>query len=175
MSKVTLKNYSMFKEHQVSGRSFSFLCFVLFCFVFTFIYFWETETEHKWGEGQREKETQNPKQVPGSEISAQSLMWDSNPQMVRPWPQQKLDALLTEPPRCPKSVEGHFQCAMCYAMNTYIQLQIRTVKDKNHHWWQGVEGYMVLGDTHHTSLRRKVYWGVEDCWACGWENDTKAL
>ena len=35
----------------------------------TFIYFWETE----WaGEGQREGETQNPKQAPGSELSAQS-------------------------------------------------------------------------------------------------------
>ena len=32
-------------------------------------------------EGQRE--TQNLKQAPGSELSAQSLMWGSNPQTVR--------------------------------------------------------------------------------------------
>ena len=30
------------------------------------------------GEGRREKETQNPKQAPGSELSAQSLMQGSN-------------------------------------------------------------------------------------------------
>ena len=34
-------------------------------------------------EGQRERETQNPKQAPGSELSAQSLIQDSNPLMVR--------------------------------------------------------------------------------------------
>ena len=34
------------------------------------------------GEGQREKETQNLKQAPGSELSAQSLMWGSNSQTV---------------------------------------------------------------------------------------------
>ena len=31
------------------------------------------------GEEQREEETQNPKQAPGSELSAQSPMWVSNP------------------------------------------------------------------------------------------------
>ena len=31
------------------------------------------------GEGQRERETQNPKQAPGSELSAQSPMRGSNP------------------------------------------------------------------------------------------------
>ena len=30
------------------------------------------------GEGQRERETQNPKQAPGSELSAQSLTWGLN-------------------------------------------------------------------------------------------------
>ena len=33
-------------------------------------------------EGQRERETQNPKQAPGSELSAQSQTWGSNPQAV---------------------------------------------------------------------------------------------
>ena len=35
------------------------------------------------GEGQRERETQNPKQAPGSELSAQSPMLGSNSQTRR--------------------------------------------------------------------------------------------
>ena len=35
------------------------------------------------GEAQRETETQNPKQAPGSELSAQSSTWGSNPRAVR--------------------------------------------------------------------------------------------
>ena len=34
------------------------------------------------GEGQRKRETQNLKEAPGSEPSAQSLMWGWNPQTV---------------------------------------------------------------------------------------------
>ena len=38
------------------------------CFIY---YFWERERDRAWaGEGQRERETQNPKQAPGSELSA---------------------------------------------------------------------------------------------------------
>ena len=35
------------------------------------------------GEGQRERETQNLKEDPGSELSAQSPTWGSNPPTVR--------------------------------------------------------------------------------------------
>ena len=35
------------------------------------------------GEGQRERETQNLRQAPGSELSAQSPTWGSNSQTVR--------------------------------------------------------------------------------------------
>ena len=42
-------------------------------------------------EGQRERETQNPKQAPGPELSAQSLVLGSNPQTVRARPERKLD------------------------------------------------------------------------------------
>ena len=35
------------------------------------------------GGAEREREAQNPKQAPGSELSAQSLRWDSNSQTVR--------------------------------------------------------------------------------------------
>ena len=31
------------------------------------------------GEKKKERETQNPKKAPGSELSVQSLMWGSNP------------------------------------------------------------------------------------------------
>ena len=46
----------------------------------------ERETDRqtdRMGEGQRERETQSPKQAPGSELSAQSLTWGSNPQTAR--------------------------------------------------------------------------------------------
>ena len=52
-------------------------------------------------EGQRERETQNLKQAPGSELSAQSLMQGSNSWTARSGPELKSDAELTEPPRHP--------------------------------------------------------------------------
>ena len=45
------------------------------------------------GEGQRARETQNPKQVPGSELSAQSLTQGSNPRTMR----LDKDVLKTDP------------------------------------------------------------------------------
>ena len=42
----------------------------------------DRETEHEQGRG-RQRETQNPKQAPGSELSAQSLMWGSNSETGR--------------------------------------------------------------------------------------------
>ena len=43
------------------------------------LFIFERETEHQWGEGQRERETQSPKQLQGSELTAQSPTWGSNP------------------------------------------------------------------------------------------------
>ena len=49
-----------------------------------FIFERERDTDRAWaGEEQREKETQNPKQAPVSELSAQSPMWGSNSQTAR--------------------------------------------------------------------------------------------
>ena len=49
-------------------------------FLVTLIHFFESEGDRAQArEGQREKETQNPKQAPGSELSAQSLMGGLNP------------------------------------------------------------------------------------------------
>ena len=69
-----------------------------------FIYFWQRERERDraWaGEVQRERETQNPKQAPGSELSAQSPTRGSNSRTARSWPEPKSDAQPTEPPRRP--------------------------------------------------------------------------
>ena len=43
-------------------------------------------------EGQTERETQNPKQAPGSKLSAQSPMRGSNLRTARSWPEPKLEA-----------------------------------------------------------------------------------
>ena len=44
----------------------------------------ERESKQAPGRGrEREGETQNPKQAPGSELSAQSPMWGSNAQTMR--------------------------------------------------------------------------------------------
>ena len=49
-----------------------------------FIYFFERERETvRVGEGQRERETQNLKQAPGSELPAQSPEWGLNSRSVR--------------------------------------------------------------------------------------------
>ena len=72
-----------------------------------FLFIFETERDRAWaGEGQKEAKTPNMKQAPGSELSAQNPMWGSNSRTVRSWPELKSDAQLTEPPRCPKSVEN---------------------------------------------------------------------
>ena len=51
---------------------------------------------------ERERETQNPKQAPGPELSAQSPTWGSNSQTARSWPEPKSDAQPTGPPRLPQ-------------------------------------------------------------------------
>ena len=53
------------------------------------------------GGGARKRETQNPKQVPGSELLAESLTWGLSLEMARSWPRPKSDTQPTEPPRCP--------------------------------------------------------------------------
>ena len=55
------------------------------------------------GEEQRERETQNPKQAPGSEPSAQSPTQGSNPRTVRSCLEPKSGTQPSEPPRRPFS------------------------------------------------------------------------
>ena len=47
------------------------------------MFIFERETEYAWRRGKRKRETQNPKQVPGSDLPAQSPMWGLNSQAVR--------------------------------------------------------------------------------------------
>ena len=61
--------------------------FFFFNFFFQRLFIFETERHIAWtGEGQRKRETQNRKQAPGSEPSAQSLTWGSNSRTARSWP-----------------------------------------------------------------------------------------
>ena len=56
----------------------------IFFLIFTFIYFSEAERDRaQVGEEQRERETQIPKQAPGSELLARNLMWGLNSQTMR--------------------------------------------------------------------------------------------
>ena len=68
-------------------KNFKFLFFFFFN-----VYFRERESQSTRGKGQREKETQNLKQVPGSEPPTQGPMWGSNSWTVRSWPEPILDA-----------------------------------------------------------------------------------
>ena len=53
--------------------------------------------------GEADRETQNLKQAPGSELSAQSPTQGSNSQSARSRPDLKSDTQPTEPPRHPES------------------------------------------------------------------------
>ena len=61
----------------------------------------ETETEHVGGGAEREGDTesQNLKQAPGSELSAQSPTGVSNSRTVRSRPELKSDIQPTKPPK----------------------------------------------------------------------------
>ena len=55
-----------------------------------FVYFGEGEGETKSTQvGKEQRETENPKQALGSELSAQSPTRGSNPRTVRSWPELK--------------------------------------------------------------------------------------
>ena len=76
------------------------------------------------GEGQKERETQNPKQAPDSELSAQSPTLGSNSWSVRSQPELKSDVQRTEPPRCPDTlltvhIGAH---SLCYKLYGFEQM-----------------------------------------------------
>ena len=67
-----------------TGTSFKFY---LQNFFLMFIYFWERERASRGGAERGDRGSKA-----GSELSAQSLMWGSNSQTVRSWPEPKSDA-----------------------------------------------------------------------------------
>ena len=75
------------------------------------------------GGAERETETQNPKQAPGSELSAQSPTRGSNPQTVRSGPEPKSDAQPTEPPRRPQCY-----CFLDIAFQASVHLYVLFLK-----------------------------------------------
>ena len=93
---VSWTSLSSFTERgtQIVTCLFKFICYFLFVFIYFLkkivnVYFWEREREREraWhGERQRKKETQNLKQAPGSELSAQSPLWGWNSWVMGSWP-----------------------------------------------------------------------------------------
>ena len=89
-----------------------------------FIYFWETETAQV-REGQRKKETESPKQAPGSELSAQSPTRGSNSRTVRSRPESKSDAYPTDIYRRSQSITVAYTLFFLI-FNLYLVLKDRT-------------------------------------------------
>ena len=58
------------------------LTVLFFNFFYVYLFLRQRETEHEQGRV-RERETQNLKQAPGSELSAQSPTWGSNSRTAR--------------------------------------------------------------------------------------------
>ena len=78
----SLLKFKLF-DISVSNQKWMYYKDLFFKIFFMFIYFWEREKERDraWvGERQRARETQNPKQAPGSELSAESRTWGLNSQ-----------------------------------------------------------------------------------------------
>ena len=61
---------------------------LVFCVFNVHLFLRQRETENEQGRV-RERETQNLKQAPGSELSAQSLTWGSNSRTARSRPEPK--------------------------------------------------------------------------------------
>ena len=60
-----------------------FRCLIFFLFFYCLFIFENERDRAQAGEGKRQRETQNPKQASGPELSAQSPTRDLNPQTVR--------------------------------------------------------------------------------------------
>ena len=73
------------------SKKISKLFFLIFFLTFIYLFLRQRETEHERGRV-RERETQNLKQAPGSELSAQSPTRGLNSRTARSWPEPKSDA-----------------------------------------------------------------------------------
>ena len=131
---------------------------------------WEAECKQRRG---RQRDTQNPKRGPGSELSAQSLMRGSNSQTVRSWPGPKSDAQPTEPPRSPMRHVEAFLSSLASSTPTwftYLPLRLRPAFEvKPFHC---PRHFMIMQQTVHfcscnilgsgliTSKKTNVFWVV---------------
>ena len=90
------------RYHSDTVIDFSSLQVYLFLKIFFNIYLFLRDRDRaRVGEEQRERETQNLKRAPGSELSAQSPTRGSNSRTTRSRPELKSDAQPTEPPGHP--------------------------------------------------------------------------
>ena len=86
--------------------------FFFFKFFFNvYLFLRQRETAHEWGRV-RERETQNLKQAPGSELWAQSPTRGSNSRTARSWPEPKSALNRLSHPGAPKIV--FFKLGICY-------------------------------------------------------------
>ena len=88
------------------------------------------------GEGQRERETQNLKRAPGSELSAQSPTRGLNSQNARSWPEPKSAAQPTEPPRRPKKAHSWERIKTQNNTCSIVHVPLFTLKIKRLNPWK---------------------------------------
>ena len=103
------------------------------CFNFFLVFIFERGRERqsmRRGGAERERETQNPKQDPGSELSAQSPIWGLNSWTMRSWPEQKSDTQPTEPPRCPTHRQFWTWHALCLQGRVRLKYTVIPSRDE---------------------------------------------
>ena len=73
------KNQSIFFIYLVFKEALKYEIFIILFFANVYLFLGQRETVCDAGKGHRQRETQNLKQFPGSELSTQRPTWGSNP------------------------------------------------------------------------------------------------
>ena len=89
-----------------------FYCAQVIGFLFIYLFLFLRQRQHEPGRG-RGRGRHNLKQASGSELSAQSPMWGSNPQTARSWREPKSAALLMDWVTQP-TLDYFFKCLFTY-------------------------------------------------------------
>ena len=79
------------EEYIQCQKGYSENCFFISNFFNVYSFFEKERDRVQAGEGQRERETQNPKQAPASELSTRIPTRGSNSRAVRSGPEPQLD------------------------------------------------------------------------------------
>ena len=149
--------------------------------MFLYLFLREREKHKVWaGEGRRERETQNPKRVPGSQLSAQSLTHSSNCEwwdhdLSRSWTLNRLSH-----PGTPS--QSHFRenwLIWCFEGNSWLRSSSLQPSRAETGWtiWAATKGSCcekVIGNVlrwRHLNLL-ELYW---ERILCSWKNSDKAL